>query len=151
MQTDVFNQVKIGIKRNRRSERLETPSSEREVNNTQSETPNTGNVTLTRLNMNVQGDLGDKISENQLAERSQSSNEIQVWTQTLEQKSNDRITKMREEKDDKLETILKAIRSNKNMSTTTNPRSEAAEAQNSQPSGSKSIRVHASYFENSDS
>ena len=116
----------MGMKRNRRSRRLETPSPEREVNNTQLETPNTGNETLTNLNMNVQGDLGDNISENQLAEPSQSSNEIQVWTQTLEQNSNDRITKMREEMDDKLGTILKDIRSNKNMSTTTNPRSEAA-------------------------
>ena len=35
------------------------------------------------------------------------------------------------------------------MSTTTNPRSEAA--QNSQPSGSKSIGVHASNVENTDS
>ena len=116
----------MGMKRNRRSRRLETPSPDREVNNTQLETPNTGNETLTNLNMNVQGDLCDNISENQLVEPSQSSNKIQVWTQTLEQKSNDRITKMREEMDDKLGTILKDIRSNKNMSTTTNPRSEAA-------------------------
>ena len=95
MQTDVFNQVKIGNKKNRRSRRLETPSPEREVNNTQSETPNTGNVTLTSLNMNVQGDLGDNNSENQLAEPSQTCNEIEVWTQILEQKSKDRITKKR--------------------------------------------------------
>ena len=61
------------------------------------------------------------------------------------------ITKMREEMDNKLETILNEIRSNKSLSTTTNPRSETAEAQNSQPSGSKSIGVHASNIENSDS
>ena len=75
MQTDVFNQVKMGNKRNRRSRRLETPSLEREVNNTQLETPNTGNETLTNLNVNVQGNLGDNNSENQLAEPSQTSNE----------------------------------------------------------------------------
>ena len=141
----------MGNKRNRRSRRLETPSPEREVNNTQLETPNTGNETLTNLNENVQGNLGDNVPENQLAEPSQTSNEIQVWTQILEQKSNDRITKMREEMDNKLESILKEIRSNKSMSTTTNPRSEAAEVHNSQPSGSKSIGVHASNFENTDS
>ena len=141
----------MGNKRNRRSRRLETPSPEREVNNTQLETPNTGNETLTNLNENVQGNLGDNVSENQLAEPSQTSNEIQVWTQILEQKSNDRITKMREEMDNKLESILKEIRSNKSMSTTTNPRSEAAEVQNSQPSRSESIGVHASNFENTDS
>ena len=141
----------MGNKRNRRSRRLETPSPEREVNNTQLETPNTGNETLTNLNENVQGNLGDNVPENQLAEPSQTSNEIQVWTQILEQKSNDRITKMREEMDNKLESILKEIRSNKSMSTTTNPRSEAAEVHNSQPLGSKSIGVHASNFENTDS
>ena len=141
----------MGNKRSRRSRRLETPSPESEVNNTQLETPNTGIETLTNINENVQGNLGDNVSENQLAEPSQTSNEIQVWTQILEQKSNDRITKMREEMDNKLESILKEIRSNKSMSTTTNPRSEAAEAQNSQPSGSKSMGVHSSNFENIDS
>ena len=151
MQTDVFNQVKVGNKRNRCSRRLETPSSEREVNNTTLETPNTGNETLTNSNVNVQGDLGDNNSENQLAEPSQTGNEKQVWTQILEQKSNDRNTKMREEMVKKLETILKEIRSHENMSTTTNPRSETAEAQNSQPSGTRSIGVHAFYFESSDS
>ena len=52
--------------------------------------------------------------------------------------------------DNKQETILKEIRSNKSMSTTTNPRSETAEAQTSQPSGTKSKVVHASINENSD-
>ena len=111
----------MGNKGDRRSRRVETPSPERGVNNTELETPNTGNETLTNLNVNIQEGLGDNISENQLAEPSQTSNEIQVWTQLLEQKSNDRITKMREEIDNKLETILKEIRSNKSMSTTTNP------------------------------
>ena len=101
--------------------------------------------------MNVQEDLGDNNPENQLAEPSQTSNEIQVWTQILEQKNNDRIAKMREEMDNKLENILKEIRSNKSMSTTTNPRSETADTQNLQPLGSKSIGVHASNIENSDS
>ena len=77
MQIEVFNQVKMGNKRNRRSRRLKTPSPEREVNNTQLETPNTGNETLTNSNVNVQGDLGNN-SENQLTEPSQTSYEIQV-------------------------------------------------------------------------
>ena len=49
--------------------------------------------------------------------------------------------------DNKQETILKEIRSNKSMS---NTRSETAEAQTSQPSGTKSKVVHASIHENSD-
>ena len=52
---------------------------------------------------------------------------------------------------DILETILTEIRSKKSMSTTTNLRSEVAEAQNTNPSGSKSIGRQASNFENSDS
>ena len=51
--------------------------------------------------MDVQGNLGDNNSENQLAEPSQTSNEIQVWTHILEQKSKDRITIMREEMNNK--------------------------------------------------
>ena len=51
----------------------------------------------------------------------------------------------------KLVTILKEIRSNKSLSTTTNPRSETAEAKNSKSLGSKSIRVHASNNKNSES
>ena len=49
----------MGNRRNRRSRRLETPSAEGEVNNTQLETPNTGNETLTNLYVNVQGELGE--------------------------------------------------------------------------------------------
>ena len=39
------------------------------------------------------------------------------------QKNNDRLGKMREEMHRKLEVILKEIKSNKNISTVTNPRS----------------------------
>ena len=79
----------MGNKRNRRSRRLETSSSEREANNTQLETPNTGNESLTNSNVNVQVDLGGNSSENQLAEPSQTSNEIHNSTENLKQKSND--------------------------------------------------------------
>ena len=81
------------------------------------------------------------------------SNEIQTLTQIIEQKNNDRIEKMREEMNNKFEGILREIKTNKNASTVTNPRSETNEIQNSQPSGSKttSIGVHASNNENSGS
>ena len=61
--------------RNGRSRRLETPSLQREVNDAQVETPNTGNETLTNFNVNVQEGLCDGNSENQLTEPSQISNE----------------------------------------------------------------------------
>ena len=68
------------------------------------------------------------------------------------QKNDDYIEKMREEMDNKLEAILKEIKSKKIASTSTNPRSDVNEIHDSQPSGSKtdkSIGVRASNIENS--
>ena len=139
----------MGNKRNRRSRRLETPSPSREEN---VETPNPGIITLTKSNSVDQENLGPNILENQLTEPSLISNEIQVWTQEMEKRNNDRIGKMREEIDNKFEAILRGIKTSKNASTITNPRSESNETQNTQPSGSKnrSIGVHASENGNSD-
>ena len=144
----------MGNRRNRRSRRLETPSPDREVEVTQVGTPITGNETLTNVYTVVQGDLGENNLENHFTEPSQRCNEIQVWTQIIEQKNNDRIEKRREEMENKLETILKEKKSNKSVSTVTNPTSEINEIRDSQPSGSKtnkSIGVHASNNGNSDS
>ena len=76
---------------------METPSPDREVEVTQVGTPITGNETLTNVNTVVQGGLGENNLETQFTEPSQINNEIQVWTQIMEQKNNDRIEKMREE------------------------------------------------------
>ena len=46
MQITVFNRQAMGNKQKRRSRRLETLSPERETNNTQLETPNSGNDIL---------------------------------------------------------------------------------------------------------
>ena len=110
-------------------------------------------MTLTNNNTVIQSNSGENNSENILTEPSQISNEIQVWNQIMEQKSNDRSEKMREEMDNKLEAILTEIKTNKSSSTVTNPRSDTNEMQESQQSGSrigKSIAVHASNNENSD-
>ena len=142
----------MGNRRNRRSRRFETPSPDIEVEVTQVGTPITGNETLTNVNTVIQGDLGENNLDDQFTEPSQISNEIQAWTQIMEQKNNDRIEKMREEMENKLEMILKEIKSNKRSSTVTNPRSEINEYRDPQTSGSKanrSIGVHASNNENS--
>ena len=144
----------MGNKRNRRSRRLETPSPDREVEVTQIETPKTGNEALVDLSNVVKENLGGNSSENQLTEPSQMSNEMQVWTQIMEQKNNDRIEKMREEMENKLGAILREIKFNESASTVTNPRSDINEMRENQPSGSKlsnPIGVHASNHENSDS
>ena len=144
----------MGNKRSRRSRRLATPSIERETSETRIDSSETGNITLTNSNLNVQENLGEPNLENQLREPSQISDEIQVWTQIVEQKNTERIERIREEMDSKLEAILKEIKCNKNTSIATNPRSDINEIQEPQPSGSRidpSIRVHASNNENSDS
>ena len=144
----------MGNKRSRRSRRLGTPSPERELNETQVDTSTQGNITLTNAESNIHGNLDNDELRNQLIEPSQLSNEIQAWTENFEQKNNDRITKMREEMENKLDAILKEIKSNKSVSTVTNPRSEMDDIQNIQPSGSKtnrSIGAHASHIYNSDS
>ena len=101
-------------------------------------------------NVIVQESLGENSLGNQLTEPSQASNEIQVWTKIMEQKNNDIIAKM----DNKQETILKEIRTNKSASTITNPRSETLGSLKSKHSGSKeieSIGVRLSHIENSES
>ena len=130
----------MGNKRTRRSKRFETPSPHREAEVTQPETLNSGNGTLINFDNVVQESLGANPSGSQLTEPSTSNNEIQAWSQIIEQKTNDRIEKMREEMENKLDTILKEIRSSKSISTVTNPRSENIENLDPQPSGSKSHR-----------
>ena len=68
----------MGNKRNRKSRRLATPSPDRELSVTQVETPNPGNETLTKSNVNVQEGLGENSSLNQLTEPGLLSSEIQV-------------------------------------------------------------------------
>ena len=117
----------------------------------QVETPNQGSVSLTNVIVDGQECLGKNNLRPQLTESSQIGDEIQAWTQIFEQRSNDRITKMKEEMENKLDAILKEIRTNKSNSTVTNPRSEINEMQ---PLGSKSERsigVSASNNDNSDS
>ena len=117
------------------------------------ETSTQGNDTLTNVDHNVQRSLDNCELRSQLNEPSELRNEIQAWTENFEQKNNDRIAKISEEMENKLDAILKEIKSNKSASTATNPRSETDDIQNMQSSGSKtnrSIGVHASYNDNSE-
>ena len=100
----------MGNKRNRRSRRHETPSPERELSETQVETPMQGNETLTNVSTVIQEPLGENENRSSLIEPSQISNEVQVWTENFEQKNNDRIMKMREEMENKFNAILKEIK-----------------------------------------
>ena len=140
----------MGIKIYRTIRRLESLSREKDFSETQVETSNQGNDTLTNIDTNVQENLDNFDLRPQLPELNQLSNAIQAWTENFEQKNNDRITKMREEMDIKLDAILIEMKSNKSSSTVTKPRSEKNDTQKMQPLGSKtnrSIGVHASYNE----
>ena len=77
----------MGNKKNQRSRRLATSSLDREVSETRVDSPETGNMTLTNSNLNVQEDLGEPNLENRLREPSQISDERQVWTQIVERKT----------------------------------------------------------------
>ena len=96
----------MGNRRNRRSRRLESPSPERETSEVRIETPSQGIETLTNVNLQSQESLGETDLRPKLVEPSQVSNEIQGWTEIFEQKNNNRITKMREEMENKLDAIL---------------------------------------------
>ena len=56
----------MGNRRNRRSRNLETPSPETEVDETRVETPNAGNITLTKVNSENQENIGECNSDLQL-------------------------------------------------------------------------------------
>ena len=60
---------------------------------------------------------------------------IQTWTELFDQKNHDRKMKMREEKENKFEAILKEIITTKSASMITNPRSEMNGTQIIQTSG----------------
>ena len=59
-----------------------------EVEVTQVGTSISGNETLTNVNNVVQGGLGENTLENHFTEPSQISNEIQEWTEIMDQRNN---------------------------------------------------------------
>ena len=102
----------MGNRRNRRSKRLETLSPEREESSIRDESSETGNITLINATLNVENNLGESSKGNRLEDPSQISDEIQAWTEIFEQRNTDRILKMREEMENKLNAILKEVKSN---------------------------------------
>ena len=68
----------MGNKRNRRSRRHKTPSPDRDLSETQVETPMQGNEILNNVSTVIQEPLGKNESRSQLIEPSQVSNEIQA-------------------------------------------------------------------------
>ena len=102
----------MGNKRNRRSRRVESQSSDRDENT--SETSFTqGNGTLVGVSENVNNVL-DRNLGSELTEPSLISNEIEVISQRLTEQNNDKMSQIEEQLNNKFEEILKEIRTNKN-------------------------------------
>ena len=102
----------MGNKRNRRSRRVESQSSDRDENT--SETSFTqGDATLVGVSENVNKIL-DRNLGSELTEPSQISNEIEVISQKLTEQNNDKMSQIEEQLNNKFEEILKEVRTNKN-------------------------------------
>ena len=80
----------------------------------------------------------------QLNDPSLVSREIQVWTQFLEQKNTDKIAKMREEIENKFESLLKETRTSESASTVPIPRSDTNDTQNTRCRDAKVTSLRSS-------
>ena len=123
----------MGNRRNRRTRRATSQSSDRDEN-----TPETsfaqGNATLNNVSENV-NNVFDRNLGSELTEPSQISNEIEVISQRLTEQNNDKMSQIEEHLNNKFEEILKEIRTNKNYIVIT----DEEDAENNQlgPSNSK--------------
>ena len=101
----------MGNKRIRRSRRIESQSSDREENT--SETSFTqGNATLVDVSENV-NNIFDRNFGSELTEPSQISNEIEAITQRLSEQNSNKMTQIEQQLNSKFEAILKEIRTNR--------------------------------------
>ena len=100
----------MGNKRNRRSKRVESHSSDRDENI--SETSFTqGNATSVDVSENV-NNIFDRNLGSELTEPSQISNEIEAISQRLSEQNNHKMTQIEQQLNSKFEEILKEIKTN---------------------------------------
>ena len=102
----------MGNKRNRRSRRVESQSSDRDENTSETSFAQ-GNGTLVGVSENVNNVL-DRNLGSELTEPSLISNEIEVISQRLTEQNNDKMSQIEEQLNNKFEEILKETRTNKN-------------------------------------
>ena len=122
----------MGNKRDRPSRRVESQSSDRDENN--SETSFTqGNSTLVEVTENV-NNIFDRTLGSELTEPSQISNEIEAVTQRLSEENNHKITQIEQQLNSSFEEILKEIRTNKES----NSVNDEEDAEDNRPSTSNS-------------
>ena len=135
----------MGNKRNRRSRRADSQSQDKQdsifegdeqgnqilddfQNNSENVFPNRNlEVETTETNRNLA----------QLREPSETSNEIQVWTERMSQENRSQINEIRQEMNSKFEMLLQEIKENRSVSAITNPRSEVGENPPLNPTSSR--------------
>ena len=122
----------MGNKRNRRSRKIESQSSDREENI--SETSFTqGNATLVDVSENV-NIIFDRNLGSELTEPSQISNEIEVISQRLFEQNSNKMTQIEQQLNSKFEEILREIRTNRQS----NLANDEEDAENNRPGPSNS-------------
>ena len=126
----------MGNKRNRRSRRVESQSSDREENISEASFTQ-GNATLVDVAENV-NNIFDRNLGSELTEPSQISNEIEAITQRLSEQNNHKMSQIEQQLNNKFEEILKEIRTNKEN----NVADGNEDAENNRPSTSNSENRH---------
>ena len=122
----------MGNRRNRRTRRATSQSSDREENASETSFVQ-GNATLINVSGNA-NNIFDRNLGSELTEPSQVSNEIEVISQRLTEQNNDKMSQIEEQLNNKFEEILKEIRTNKNYIVIT----DEEDAENNQPGPSNS-------------
>ena len=126
----------MGNKRNRRSRRVESQSSDREENISEASFTQ-GNATLVDVAENV-NNIFDRNLGSELTEPSQISNEIEAITQRLSEQNNHKMSQIEQQLNSKFEEILKEIRTNKENNVTDGDE----DVENNRPSTSNSENRH---------
>ena len=126
----------MGNKRNRRSRRVESQSSDREENISEASFTQ-GNATLVDVAENV-NNIFDRNLGSELTEPSQISNEIEAITQRLSEQNNHKMSQIEQQLNSKFEEILKEIRTNKENNVADGDEG----AENNRPSTSNSENRH---------
>ena len=102
----------MGNKRNRRSRRGQSPSLERELSTSEIETSQ-GNESVIETLSNFENVRSVRDEEIALDSGTQNENEMQIWTQSISDKTNKEVASLRKEMDEKLEKILKEMKNNR--------------------------------------
>ena len=134
----------MGNKRNRRSRRIESQSSDREENTSETSFAQ-GNATLVHVFENV-NNIFDRNLGSELTEPSQISNEIEVISQRLFEQNSNKMTQIEQQLNSKFEEILREIKTNRESNLANDE--EDAETNRPGPSNSKNRSLRNNHASN---